>query len=124
MASSYTRRRVRVRVALCTTFAIALYALYIGVPELLDLLLGGSSLGAAQREGTTARDNALFERWDLTTNECLATFPGLTREIDEAVDRGLFQLKKMPYYTTGLVQGKIENGKVGWKGSVYQMRYV
>lgn len=50
----------------------------------------------------------------MTTAECSAAFPGLTREIDMAVARGPFELKKMPKHATGVVQGRIEDGKVGF----------
>lgn len=49
----------------------------------------------------------------MSAEECGATFPGLTKEVDDAVARGPFELHRRPNYTVGLVQGRIEDGKVG-----------
>jgi hypothetical protein len=49
----------------------------------------------------------------LTDEQCDATFPGLFREIDIAVARGPFELKKGPDVAHGSVEGRIKNGKVG-----------
>lgn len=56
---------------------------------------------------------ARFERLDMTTAGCNAAFPGLTKEIEDAVARGPFVLKRQPGHATGIVQGRIEDGKVG-----------
>lgn len=55
----------------------------------------------------------MFERLDMTTRECRAVFPGLTKEIESAVERGPFELKRQPGHAVGIVQGRIEDGKVG-----------
>jgi hypothetical protein len=49
----------------------------------------------------------------LTEEQCDATFPGLTGEIDFAVTRGPFDLKKGPDVAHGSVEGRIKDGKVG-----------
>lgn len=48
----------------------------------------------------------------LTEEQCRATFPGLTKEIDGAVARGQFKVEKEPDDYQGLVQGRIKDGKV------------
>jgi hypothetical protein len=96
------RRRVLVRLGLLAGVALALGALY----SVVHAVLGGS-------HATQAR----FRRLDLTTEQCVATFPGLTREIEDAVARGPFRLERWPDHATGITQGKIEDGKVGSGGS-------
>ena len=48
----------------------------------------------------------------MTERECRAKFPGLMREIDESVSRGMFRLEKANDDYMGLVQGRIADGKV------------
>ncbi len=48
----------------------------------------------------------------LTDEQCHATFPGLTKEIDNAVARGPFELKRLADDQPGLVQAKLVDGKV------------
>ncbi|QSZ32446.1 hypothetical protein DSL72_002020 [Monilinia vaccinii-corymbosi] len=54
----------------------------------------------------------ILQSLSLTEEQCAATFPGLTKEIDDAVARGPFSLKRQPDHYTGLVQGRIKDGKV------------
>lgn len=54
----------------------------------------------------------ILQSLSLTEDQCAATFPGLTKEIDDAVARGPFPLKRQPDHHTGLVQGRIKDGKV------------
>lgn len=51
----------------------------------------------------------------LTEEQCDATFPGLSEQIDVAVARGSFRLKKGPDTAHGSVEGRIKDGKVGWQ---------
>jgi hypothetical protein len=53
-----------------------------------------------------------LENWQMTEKQCRSTFPGLMNEIDEAVSRGPFHLERNFGYSPGLVQGRIEDGKV------------
>ena len=53
-----------------------------------------------------------LESLALTDAQCKDIFPGLTKEIDDAVARGPFDLKKQPADYTGLVQGRIKDGKL------------
>ncbi|TVY14473.1 O-glucosyltransferase rumi-like protein [Lachnellula arida] len=48
----------------------------------------------------------------LNEQQCRATFPGLTKEIDDAVARGPFVLDKKPDDYQGLVQARIKDGKL------------
>jgi hypothetical protein len=99
---------------------------YCGLPMCInDSTLGGLQFGPGQsRVAGKARGKDMFERLDMTTQECSAAFPGLTREIDMAVARGPFKLKKMPSHATGMVQGRIEDGKVGLFLVIPHARYV
>lgn len=53
-----------------------------------------------------------LENRALNEEQCRAAFPGLTKEIDDAVARGPFKLDKEPPDHQGLVQGRIKNGKL------------
>jgi hypothetical protein len=53
----------------------------------------------------------------LTEEQCDATFPGLTKQIELAVARGSFDLKKGPDTAHGSVEGRIKDGKVCWEAS-------
>lgn len=48
----------------------------------------------------------------LTEEQCDATFPDLTKEIDIAVARGPFHLQKGPKNAHGAVEGRIRDGKL------------
>ncbi|KAF8854787.1 hypothetical protein BDZ45DRAFT_747117 [Acephala macrosclerotiorum] len=48
----------------------------------------------------------------LSEDQCRATFPGLTKEVDEAVARGPFKLEREPDDYQGLVQARIKNRKL------------
>jgi hypothetical protein len=54
----------------------------------------------------------ILESLSLTDAQCKAMFPELTKEIDDAVARGPFDLKKQPADYAGLVQGRIRDGKL------------
>ncbi|TGO17688.1 hypothetical protein BTUL_0015g00230 [Botrytis tulipae] len=54
----------------------------------------------------------ILQSLSLTEDQCRAAFPDLTKEIDDAVTRGPFPLKRQPDHRTGLVQGRIKDGKV------------
>lgn len=65
-------------------------------------------------DGTTSHlsNSGEFDSLIMTERKCRATFPGLFREIDDSVSRGSFSLEKAPSDYTGLVQGRIKEGKV------------
>lgn len=71
------------------------------------------SLRGFSKEGSSEEDRRRVERLDMSTGECRKAFPGLTREVEDAVRRGPFELRRMPGHATGLVQGRIGDGKVG-----------
>lgn len=60
----------------------------------------------------------------LTEDQCAAAFPGLTKEIDDAVARGPFPLMRQPDHHTGLVQGRIKNGKVLFDHRIHLGSYI
>lgn len=98
-------RRRSVRVALfCLALLIVcrLSCTVCGTSNSTSVL---SSLSKYPSKETT---NSLF----LTEHQCRATFPGLTKEIDNAVARGPFILEKQPDDYQGLVQARIKDGKV------------
>lgn len=105
------RRRVLMRLVLIACLIPVLYVLYHGIPTCLHSILGESSL--RKPKGAAASGREMFERLDMTTRECRAVFPGLTKEIEGAVERGPFELKRQPGHAVGIVQGRIEDGKVG-----------
>lgn len=118
MSAVLPRRRVFLtRTIVLAAFTFALSICFCGVPlSIAESALGrelfGITSSVCQRSGRTSS----FERLDMTTAECRAAFPGLTREVEIAVARGPFDLKRMPSHATGMVQGRIEDGKVGSEG--------
>jgi hypothetical protein len=99
---------------------------YCGLPTcIFDSALSGLLFGPGRsRVAGKTRGKEVFKRLDMTTQEFSAAFPGLMREIDMAVARGPFKLKKMPSHATGMVQGRIEDGKVGLFLVIPHARYV
>ena len=98
-------RRRSVRVALfCVALLIVcrLSCTICGATNALNVL---GSFSKCLSEDTT---KSLF----LNEQQCRATFPGLTKEIDDAVARGPFILDKKPDDYQGLVQARIKDGKV------------
>lgn len=87
-----------------TVFAISAIALLNGVSSFISRLQNG---GLSKHPSKEILDS-LF----LTDAQCKATFPGLTKEIDDAVASGPFDLKKHPADYAGLVQGRIKDGKL------------
>lgn len=108
------RRLFLARLIIFAALTITLCLSYCGFPTcVVDSKLGSLLFGpSAERVAGNLRGKAAFERLDMTARECKAAFPDLAQEIEKAVARGPFKLKKMPDYTTGMVQGRIEDGKV------------
>lgn len=48
----------------------------------------------------------------LTEDQCRATFPLLTKELDNALARGPFQFNRSTEDYTGQIQGRIKDGKI------------
>jgi hypothetical protein len=86
-----------------TVIAVAVIALLNALLSFIDRVQNGGS-----RHPSKETLQSLF----LTDAQCKATFPGLTKEIDDAVARGPFRLEKLPADYTGLVQGRIRDGKI------------
>ncbi|KAF2257799.1 hypothetical protein CC78DRAFT_527265 [Lojkania enalia] len=53
-----------------------------------------------------------FDRLDLGEEQCREIFPGLTKDLDDAVQRGTFVFEKSNPDYQGLVQGRIKDGKL------------
>ena len=95
-----------VRVALSVFTIVALY-------HVLTIFLSCSESPSLSYLSVTRQPSKeTFKKLSLTENQCRATFPGLMKEIDEAVARGPLKLVKEPDDYQGLVQGKIKDGKV------------
>ena len=62
--------------------------------------------------GTKYPSKEKLQNRALNEQQCRAAFPGLSKEIDDAVARGPFKLDKEPPDHQGLVQGRIKDGKV------------
>lgn len=93
-----------IRVALIIIAFLGLASVYNGS---LDLLLPNTLSSSLK-----ALSKATLERLSLPEDQCRATFPGLMKEIDNAVARGPFMLPKEPDDLRGLVLAKIKAGKV------------
>ncbi|RPA88092.1 hypothetical protein BJ508DRAFT_409990 [Ascobolus immersus RN42] len=48
----------------------------------------------------------------MTEKQCLATFPGLTKELESAKSLGNFRYAKLPEDTIGLIQGRIKDNRL------------
>jgi hypothetical protein len=106
------RRRAVVRAACLVLGLFALVNLFFyGAAGVADSLWSQNLLAALWE-----RDPAIGVLADLslTERQCRATFPGLMKEIDDAVARGPFHLKKEPDDYTGMVQLRITDGKVSF----------
>src|SRR5690606_226703 len=53
-----------------------------------------------------------LENLSMTEKQCLATFPGLTKELENAKSFGNFRYAKLPEDTIGLIQGRIKDGRL------------
>ncbi len=103
------RRRTLVRVACFIFGLIALVNFFYGTAGFIDSLKQRNIFGLLSTHYPTKET---LENLSLTEEQCRATFPGLTKEIDDAVARGSFHLKKEPDDYTGMVQLRIKDGKV------------
>jgi len=62
----------------------------------------------------------------LTDNQCAEAFPGLNREIENAVTQGPFEMKKGPddIIFSGSVKGRIKDGKVGLRKHLFNAAWI
>ena len=95
----------RKNLARYVVLAFVVIALLKGVSDFICSLYGDGL-------STKHNSNELLESLSLTDAQCKAMFPKLTKEIDDAVARGPFDLKKQPADYAGLVQGRIKDGKL------------
>jgi hypothetical protein len=99
------------------TACIAVYFLVI-LPSQPSPLKGSSLLPEFVKDRlpsaavTTKVDKAKLETLSLTEKQCRATFPGLMREIDDAVEDGPFDLEPNLGTGTGPLQAQIKDGKI------------
>jgi hypothetical protein len=62
----------------------------------------------------------------LTDDQCAEAFPGLNREIENAVAQGPFELKKGPddIIFSGSVKGRIKDGKVRLRNHLFNAAWI
>jgi hypothetical protein len=112
------RRRALVRGA-CFVFGLfALLDFVYGISGFIGLLKQRSIFGFFS---TQYPYKETLENLSLTEGQCRATFPWLMKEIENAVARGPFKLKKEPDDYTGMVQLRIKDGKVGLHFSLFRL---
>lgn len=104
------RRKNLLRVAILGFGLIAICNFYYGVHGLLHALALHRPISPFKRH--TASKEAQGNL-GLNEKECTREFPGLVKEINDAVARGPFVLNKQPDDYMGLVQARIKHGKVG-----------
>lgn len=97
------------RVACFVFGLIALVNFFYGVSGFIESLKNRSIFGLFSKHYPSTET---LENLSLTEEQCRATFPGLMKEIDDAVARGPFDLKKKPDDYTGMVQLRIKDEKV------------
>jgi len=107
------RRRSLVRVICFVLTLIALINVFYGFSAFIESIKNGSCFGLLSQYSLSKAPKEVFQNLALTEEQCRATFPGLMKEIDDAVARGPFELEKEPDDYTGLVQLRIKDGKVG-----------
>ncbi len=103
------RHRALLRVGLVAFGVIALYNFFEGVHSFLNSV---EPLNILFPFSSHFPSKKILNTLSLNEHQCRATFPGLTKEIDDAVARGPFDLEKEPDDYAGLVQARIKDGKV------------
>jgi len=103
------RRRALVRVGCFIFGVIALVNFFYGVSGFVDSLKNGGIWGLFWKHYPSKET---LQSLSLKEEQCRATFPGLMKEIDDAVARGPFKLEKEPDDYTGMIQLRIKDGKV------------
>lgn len=97
------------------------HARWIALIFLLLLLLGAAhqQYRYTHPSDPSSSDAAHIYKWEkgralgLTGQQCKNGFPGLEREIENAVREGRFGLRKEEDDVPGSIQGRIRDGKVG-----------
>jgi hypothetical protein len=88
-----------------TLLALAAIALLNGISSFIYCLHNGAL-------SNKHPSKEMLDSLHLTDTQCKIMFPGLTKEIDDAVARGPFDLKKQNANYTGMVQGRIRDGNL------------
>lgn len=101
--------RSLLRVAILTLAVIGLCNFYHGI----SIILSFPPVRKLYNVLSSAYpDKRILRDLGMTEEQCRATFPGLMTEIDDSVKRGPFELERQKNDYTGLVQGRIDDGKV------------
>lgn len=103
------RRRALLRVACFVFGVIVLVNFYNGITIFIDSLKRRSIFNLFSNHYPSKET---LENLSLIEQQCRATFPGLMKEIDDAVTRGPFDLEKEPDDYTGMVQLRIKDGHI------------
>lgn len=104
------RSRVLVRVSIFSLSVIFLFVLF-SADEFINLKpLASISLSSKIQKQNIPKE--ILQSLSLTEEQCLKNFPELIYEIELAVARGPFELKRAADDYQGLVQGRIQDGKV------------
>jgi hypothetical protein len=114
------QRRALVRGACFIIGFVVLVDFFYGVPGFIGSLKQWSIFGFFS---TSYPSKKTLENLSLTEAQCRTTFPGLMKEIDDAVARGPFVLKKEPDDYTGMVQLRIKDGKVILLFNIFQSNH-
>ncbi len=106
------RQRALVRIALFAVALIGLLVLYR--VQQSDAITETNSIPPSKLINPLTQYplKEKLESLSLTEEQCAATFPHLTKEIEDSVARGPFELKKVAADLVGVVQGKIKDRKV------------
>jgi hypothetical protein len=78
-----------------------------------SLLFSGFWLWRSPAEEEERGGKPTFASLALTEKQCARAFPGLDREVENAVKRGGIELKREFGDIPGLIQGRVKDGKVG-----------
>jgi len=112
--SSLTRRLVRITVLTTAVFTVYMFGCFIWNQTSHFARPKVSLLPFDSKKPTGTRTSKIRTTSSLSLNEeeCSAAFPGLTKDIDETLERGHFSLERANDDYQGLVQGRIHDGKV------------
>lgn len=120
MGSWVTRSRVPASALLLKWRSISIYGVLLFLTLIYLSRRGSTSTAGSYADFEFSEkypSKETLKSLSLTEEQCDATFPGLTKQIELAVARGSFELKKGPDTAHGSVDGRIKDGKVGRQAS-------